>query len=71
MTTTEVYDSHHGRGMAMYRGALGFFRHADSCAPGKWRIAFTEGSEQWIFLGRPDDAEAVVDDFGSLVRVDA
>lgn len=46
-------------------------RHADDCRPGLWRVDASMGANAMHFLGieHPPSAAAVVDDFGTLVRV--
>lgn len=55
-------------GSTCYVKALGWERHTYA-SEGRWRVFFTDGPEQLDWLGRPNDAFAVVDDFGNLVRV--
>lgn len=46
-------------------------RHGSECWPGLWHVEAKVGAHILSFLGRwlPPSADAVVDDFGTLVRV--
>lgn len=64
---TRVYDNTSGLGLKIYHDTLGFYRHEFSAD--KWRVAYCGTTEQWLFLGAPNDAFAVVDDFGDLICI--
>lgn len=59
------------------RGLLGFAkvgfwyyaRHGGECKPGKWQVKLHGGINMGEFWRLCQEADAVVDDFGNLVRV--
>lgn len=50
-------------------GAWFFERHASTCKPGMWNVGVTasDSGDFWPLIDR--HADAVMDDFGNLVRV--
>lgn len=52
------------------QAALAWAKHEDGSAPGMWRVFSTAGAEVCEFVGTMlGGVNAVVDDFGNLVRV--
>lgn len=58
-----------GAGLIAFCDSFYFERHARMCEPGKWHVGVvgTAPGDFWPLLTA--DANAVVDDFGTLVKV--